>query len=485
MIEREGSWEPVSSRLLEDVQGPDTLLVDFDHTLFGSNSTELFILAARPKWFASIILAVMRDFFPWRFFSIRRWGRARDYITIILIIFLSPWNLLSWRRNAPALFQAHTDHPLAAALMNRPASRTAIVSFGFAPIIRPLLKESFWQNASVICTPWFPKIRSLQDRKLELIKASGSPLDLSTAIFITDSEDDMDVLNAVKTPYLIKPVGALIQADLSRYFPLRYTARAKYGRDHVLDQVLFVDFIIMILATWSGGGDPLVGMLGRSLLFMSFIAVYEIGYFENDMESARFEVRPTLKPDVIQYRDFPLPRHAWAWALVLGFCAAVTLELPDRRNGLNVVDITLTFGKWVAILVLTRMVFSVYNKKPAENRMSLYSILQCTKYLSIPVIVSSSVIGVALLIAQVFTMSATYCTYRTGGNTARFPREKFRLVGFLAITAGIATTESLPAFLESASLALIAGMWCLWRVYRHPARTFILRNLRSLLRNQA
>ena len=87
-------------RVLGDETCGPMILVDFDHTLFASNSTELFLATASPSWIASLILGFVRGVLPWHLYDPRR-IRLRDYLSIVAIIVAMPWTFALWRRRCP------------------------------------------------------------------------------------------------------------------------------------------------------------------------------------------------------------------------------------------------------------------------------------------------------------------------------------------------------------------------------------------------
>jgi len=228
-----------------DAAGADprsVALVDFDHTLFGANSTELFLASARPAFMASIILCLVREIMPWYYASPRKWSRVRDFMSVVAIAVLMPWHLLVWRARAKAIFARHAVSPVAEALRAVPADRTVIVSFGYNAIIGPLLRGSAWASCRRLSMPLFPAPRRLFVGKLAAVQAALPGIDLARAVFVTDSESDRDLLNAVGSPHLIAPVGETTVAEQTLYLPLRYTGTAKYNRITIADQIFSSNF---------------------------------------------------------------------------------------------------------------------------------------------------------------------------------------------------------------------------------------------------
>ena len=84
----------------------DLVFVDFDHTLFGANSTDLFIGCARPRWLAALLNIIFRKIVPWQWLvDPRLAGRLKDYACVHAITMVMPWTLSAWQKKAPVLFQ--------------------------------------------------------------------------------------------------------------------------------------------------------------------------------------------------------------------------------------------------------------------------------------------------------------------------------------------------------------------------------------------
>ncbi|HOM49514.1 MAG TPA: hypothetical protein PK491_13455, partial [Candidatus Hydrogenedentes bacterium] len=116
----------------------DCILLDFDHTLYLNNSTERFLDSVRPRILAYLLCA----FSDW-FLQVLAWFRLcsypvhRDFVRVSLCMLLMPWSLPLWRKKAQHLAGASMNQWL---LERLPADRrTAVISFGFVPLIRPLL----------------------------------------------------------------------------------------------------------------------------------------------------------------------------------------------------------------------------------------------------------------------------------------------------------------------------------------------------------
>ena len=450
------------------------VLVDFDHTLFSSNSTELFLASARPAFVASILLGLVRGALPWYRYS-SRYGRLRDYMSIAAIICVMPWTLLTWRRNAPALFSRYGANAVSDALREVPTDRVVVVSFGLTPLIRALLRGSPWEACRLISVPIPCHPRLLVTGKLDLVKQARPAIEHASAVFVTDSEDDRDLLDAVATGYLIPRQGDRVLADARLYLPWRYTSLGKYGRAWTLELVLYTDAALVLLGTGVIASGSAWMLLGTAMLFTSLHAIYEIGYHENDFHAAANEAQPVLIDGAELFRGFPLEQFAWIWAATLGVmgCLAVTYA-----TGALWLAFWQTCLAWAGVLAATRTVFHAYNRMPVERRVPVYPFLQVCKSFGLLAILPATSLGVALISAQVLTMWINYTVYRLSGLKGVVPIDRFRLVIFVVL--GIGTVLAHPAALAETGPMAVACMlgWLAWRIYRRPFRKAASRLIR-------
>ena len=144
-----------------DSDGPRRrVFVDFDHSLFLSNSTEEFLGSARPAFIAVLILKVLAVLRPWFLLSRDRgYFLWRDAIRVWTILILMPWTLFLFKRNARNIFTRYVNRELAEPLRAGNRCEVIVISFGFAFIIRWLIAGSPFAAskliASSICTCWY------------------------------------------------------------------------------------------------------------------------------------------------------------------------------------------------------------------------------------------------------------------------------------------------------------------------------------------
>jgi phosphoserine phosphatase len=99
-------------------------------------------------------------------------------------------------------------------LTRAPHVNVAIITFGMEAIVRPMLRGSVWETVSIFATPISATLEYFSSGKLEIARGAFGDRALEKAMFITDSEDDLDLLMAVGYPVLIEPHVVLPSAHL-------------------------------------------------------------------------------------------------------------------------------------------------------------------------------------------------------------------------------------------------------------------------------
>ena len=440
------------------------VFVDFDYTLFGSNSTELFITSCGPSLLVAIIEFIVRHCVPWRLTGLRGHYRLRDYACCMAIIILCPWSIFMWRRRAPQLFERYVSQDIAARLSEVERGRVVIVSFGMTAIIKPLLRASQWQDVRLIATPSLPPLRYFGQGKLPLIRRSFDETQIRTSTFYTDSLDDKDLLEASGRGILIEPQGETCRAVEHLYVPLRYTARAKYTFSYVFDQVLFVECLLAVIATVTSFGSLLSKLACMPFFTLSLMCIYEIGYFENDMVAASGEEAPTLSSQAKRFQAFRMQPAAWIWAIAaaaVGACAACL------TGAMHEAFLPWAALIWLGSLILLRAAFFAYNRVRPAARVAIYPALQMFKYLPLLILFPATPAGAMLAFCQATTMSLVYLIYRKTGARRVIDREQFRTALFALALCFMATASTATALGGRFALGLLAA-WCLIRLVKAP-----------------
>lgn len=442
----------------------DICFADFDHTLFSCNSTELFIASCKPSMLVALVDLLVRRCIPWRLTGLEQWFRLRDYACCLCLILLMPWNLLIWRRIAPDLFARLESRMVADRLRAAAPAEVVIVSFGMTFLIAPLLRDSAWRDCQLIATPLRPSWRHFRAGKLAIVSAHFTREEIGHAGFLTDSRDDADLLQAAGRGELILPQGPAFRAEEHLYLPLRYTATAKYTRSYVLDQILFVDMLLIALSISTSPEALLHALCVVPFLTLSLMCIYEIGYHENDTVAARREKSPTLRREAARFRDYPIQVNAWIWAAMLGVAG---LGCAWWSGLLGPLDFNLAVLSWAGMLGVLRAVFYIYNRRPPSARIFLYPVLNVMKFAPVFFLIPPTKFGVALALSQVVMMWVVYITYRYGGSHTDIRKDGTRLMLF-ALGAGLMLSSSSFAYLGGVfQFSVILG-WLALRLAKAP-----------------
>lgn len=448
------------------------VLVDFDHTLFSSNSTELFISRCRPSFVVALIDLVVRVCIPWRLVPGRRGHRIGDYLCVLLIVVLTPWNVRRWQAEAPALFARQRAAGVSALFVDVDRSRLTIISFGMAFVIRALVRGSEYESAALLATSMRPRPSWFAGGKTATAVAALGREAVSRAVFVTDSLDDADLLAAAGAGLLLPPQGERLSSRERLYVPMRYTAQVKFSRWYTLDQFVLVDALLIVIAVSYDVASLLHFVLVVPLLLLSLMAVYEIGYYENDMHASKTEERPVLGEAVARFREYPIRVQSWVWAVgaaAAGLWLAVLFgELrPDEVLGAGL--------SWAGLLLALRALFYVYNRTRVEFRTLLYPALQALKYGAVFLVFVPTVVGVVLVMSQIMAMWATYVVYRLDGRKDGLDRDLFRTAAFVVVVGLLGVSSLVHGGLLDAGrgqanvfCCVLALLWSAARIAKAP-----------------
>ncbi|MEM6625618.1 MAG: hypothetical protein AAF719_02840 [Pseudomonadota bacterium] len=456
-----------ASDLASSIPANAPLLLDFDHTLLCSNSTELFISECKPSFVIAIIDFVVRKCIPWRLSGLNNWFRVRDYVCCMVIFLLTPWNLWRWKTIAPDIFAAHVSKDVSAALDHFPAKRTTIISFGMKSIISPMIALSKWRATDLIATPNRVNIQYFKKGKRDIAEDHLTAQTIAEAAFVTDSLDDQDLLEVVSEGILIEPQGEPASASETLYLPLRYTANAKYSRNYIIDQTFLVDILLAIISVSMFLEQAVLYTITVPFFILSLMCIYEIGYFENDVIGAKKEKSPTLKPSFEKYRDFPVGRNAWMWGVSTGLIGCVLGAqlglIPDGK-------LTVSILIWGGLLLLTRGIFYIYNRLGSAWRTLFYPLLQIIKSGAIFLIFVPSVFGVLMTFSQVVAMSANYTAYRLGLGRDIIEKEVTRLGVFIVGASILVAIRGWELILDEYFAFTILLLWASLRLAKPALR---------------
>lgn len=440
----------VAINAIRSHNGP--ILLDLDETLYLSNSTEDFIDSARPRLPALLLMRMLDAIHPWRWTG----GDAtRDVWRVRLISTCFPWVYRCWNNRVAHLATHFTNLRLLAAV-NTQGSKPIITTVGFQPIVAPLVAAIGLPQAQIIAA----RISTFADRrdgKLRLtVDALGDDA-VSRALVLTDSAQDIALLNACARP--LRTVWPESRPDLALsnvYLPGQYLTHVKRpGERYIVRGILQEDFALWALSSIALATLPVLHVLGLLFLLVSFWAIYERGYVDNDLIAARYEAKPKLSK-TFNNSSIATPRwQPWIWAAACGAIAIVLLRWPTTPMPEDCV-------KWIAVLVATHLGFRLYNRFDKGTRVWMFVGLQFARSAAFIALVPITLIGAVALGAHVMAKWVPYYVYRLSGND--WPEAPFHLIrllffGVLLLLMGI--SQGFSSLLSGTAIALLA-----WNLFR-------------------
>lgn len=180
------------------------VILDFDETLYLRNSTAAYINSLRPRLLGFGLIILLKIIRPWAWLP-RPFGgsKTRDWYLVTIPTILLPWTLFLWQRNARKLAQEYSNSELIAAVEGNTDAPIIVASLGFNFIINPILQQMPIRcNYLIGCRFW----QGAGDRnqgKLLMMQEVLSASELKSAILVTDSEDDLPLLQVVEQPCLV------------------------------------------------------------------------------------------------------------------------------------------------------------------------------------------------------------------------------------------------------------------------------------------
>lgn len=438
---------------LSRFQGP--VLVDLDETLYLRNSTEDFLDSAVPGLLALLLLRLLDLLKPWR------WSggeRTRDVWRVRAILLLMPWTLRRWRDRVTELAATHGNPPLLAQLCSR-REPPIIATVGFTPIVTPLVAALGLPDARIVSA----RCEVFEDRrrgKLELLRAAVDAQTLRSALFLSDSLDDVPVLDACgRALYTVWPQARYRRALSHVYLPGQYLTQVKRpGERYIVRGILQEDFAFWWISSLALAAAPATHTLGLLFLLLSFWTIYERGYVDNDQAGARYEKNPKLSA---AFHEAPVatPRwQPWLWSFGAGAVAIPLLRWPAEPQAVDLLS-------WAAVLIATYGWFLLYNRVDKQTRVWMFSGLQFARTGAFALLVAVEPIAVAALGAHVLARWLPYYMYRYGSKD--WPESPFyltRLLFFVVLSAMLALLHGFAVLATFTALALLA--WNLFRARR-------------------
>ena len=180
------------------------VILDFDETLLLRNSTAEYINSFRPRIVGFLLIILLRIIRPWYWLpGAFKGDKTRDWYLVTIPTILLPWTLLFWQKKAKQLAEDRGNSEIVAAVEGNPDTPVIVASLGFNFIIQPILEHmSIRYDRLVGCRFW----RGAGDRnkgKLLMMQEVLSQSEIESAILVTDSQDDLPLLQVVKQPCFV------------------------------------------------------------------------------------------------------------------------------------------------------------------------------------------------------------------------------------------------------------------------------------------
>lgn len=457
------SVEPITPELaleaIREAPAGQLLVLDLDETLLLRNSTELFLDQAQPKVVISLLLWVMDSLKPWRLVP-KRYNRqaVQDWMRIRMVQILDPGSLRRWHGRCQEFGNRFLNLRLAEALPPIERNPRLIATLGFREIVTPLLEAHGLGDVRVVACD------SLRDRRVGkhvMLATADLPAPLNESLVITDSQQDRELLAEAATGLYVKWPDAVYRRAGGRiYLPFFYTTRVKHPNQSYLRRgVVEDDWLLWLLASAALWTAPIHTVLGSFGLLVSFWAIYEFGYLDNDRIADSREADPVLS-EAYKRRQFVAPPiiNALAWAIggavsgiwILG--AGLDWAPEDHIRALAL---------WSAVLIGGWLLFRGYNRLNKQTRQWVFPLLQTLRTGSFLLLAGVHAAGLLAALATIWMRSTQYFLYRAGvgyGWPALLPRTYLYV---MLLGAGLFLPELRPILLDWPSLILLA--WCLMR----------------------
>jgi hypothetical protein len=286
------------------------------------------------------------------------------------------------------------------------------------------------------------------------------------ALVLTDSAQDLALLDACAKPLRAVWPEARYHPALNRvYLPGQYATHVKHpGSRYVMRAILQEDFAFWVLSSVALAALPLMHVLGLLVLLVSFWAIYERGYVDNDRIAARYELRPKLSA-AFAGSTVATPRwQPWGWAAACGAIAIWLLRWPQS-------PVPLDFVLWAAVLLATHWSFALYNRFDKASRVWLFAGLQFARSAAFLALVPVVAIGAMALGAHLLAKWVIYFVYRLNGKDwPEAPFRLMRLLFFVALAVLLGISQGVETLLNPTAFALLA--WNLFRARQELSATW-------------
>jgi len=193
-------------QLIETDPADRHYFVDFDHTLLLTNSTDLFINSARPRYVFWPLFKALGLLRPWILMGKNSTLLWRDPVRVKLAHFLQGKGMARFfSESASQLWRQKKNAELCNVLSEIPIESITIVSFGVDEVIQTLLKGTEFEHARIIAPTLSTLTKERRKGKVGMMRERGVFFNKNRDVVITDSAtDDADLLARVENGFHIE-----------------------------------------------------------------------------------------------------------------------------------------------------------------------------------------------------------------------------------------------------------------------------------------
>lgn len=180
------------------------IILDFDETLLLRNSTAEYIDSLQPRLAGFVLVKFLRVVQPWNWLPKPfRGSQVRDWFYVAIPTILLPWTILLWRRKAKKLAEDYGNTELISAINRNPNALVIIASLGFNFIIEPIVQHIPIKSDRLISCRFWQGAKDRGKGKLLMMQEVLPESEIKSAILVTDSEDDLPLLQVVNKPCFV------------------------------------------------------------------------------------------------------------------------------------------------------------------------------------------------------------------------------------------------------------------------------------------
>lgn len=185
------------------------VILDFDETLFLRNSTAEYINSLRPRFIGWMLIMLLKVFRPWSWLPGGFRGKElKDWYLVTIPTIILPWTLLLWQQKARQLAEDYSNVAIISAVNGNPDAPIIVASLGFNFIIKPILEQMPLSYDQLVGCRFWRGAGDRQQGKLLMMQQVLSSSAIASAILVTDSRDDLPLLQVVQQPCLVQWSGA-------------------------------------------------------------------------------------------------------------------------------------------------------------------------------------------------------------------------------------------------------------------------------------